>query len=214
MNSPHATLNQARHAAPESLGQARLDAPTVPLPVMGSTAPTVRGATAVAAPAATRGSPWRRRGILAATSVAALAAASGGAFVLGAHSVPDTSTVSPPAVAPSVAGAAAPVRATPAVAAPVATKVAKPHKATATTTAKPASPTPASSYRSAHHMKGDTGAGCGQRAVTAGVFNAACSEYQGYLDPGVAAGRAPSSGDIQRQACLDGELPGVKPSQC
>jgi hypothetical protein len=33
--------------------------------------------------------------------------------------------------------------------------------------------------------------------VTAGVFNPACSEFQGYLDPGVSAGRAPNDADIQ-----------------
>ena len=45
----------------------------------------------------------------------------------------------------------------------------------------------------------DTGIGCGQRAVTSGAFNPACPEYQGYLDPGTAAGRAPTSGERQQQ---------------
>ena len=58
----------------------------------------------------------------------------------------------------------------------------------------------------------DTSAGCGGRAVARGVFNPSCSEYQGYLDPGKAAGRAPSSGDIQTQyACEKGLIPA---SQC
>lgn len=58
----------------------------------------------------------------------------------------------------------------------------------------------------------DTSAGCGRRAVARGVFNPSCSEYQGYLDPGKAAGRAPSSGDIQNEyACEQGQIPA---SQC
>jgi hypothetical protein len=54
----------------------------------------------------------------------------------------------------------------------------------------------------------DTGPGCGLRAVTSGVFNAACAEYQGYLDPGTAAGRAPTSGERQQQhLCESGRAP-------
>jgi hypothetical protein len=54
----------------------------------------------------------------------------------------------------------------------------------------------------------DTGTGCGGRAVARGVFNPACSEYQGYLDPGRAAGRAPSSGDLQHDyGCQKGYIP-------
>ncbi len=41
--------------------------------------------------------------------------------------------------------------------------------------------------------------GCGAKAMAAGKFDPSCPEYQGYLDPGESAGRAPSSGDIQRQ---------------
>jgi hypothetical protein len=54
----------------------------------------------------------------------------------------------------------------------------------------------------------DSGPGCGQRAVAAGRFDAACAEYQGYLDPGAAAGRAPTSGERQLQeACRQGWVP-------
>lgn len=73
------------------------------------------------------------------------------------------------------------------------TKVAK-HRAT-TSASKPTTTT----TKTPKHSSTSTtnGAGCGQRAVTAGVFNPSCSEYQGYLDPGLSGGRAPSSGDIQ-----------------
>lgn len=56
--------------------------------------------------------------------------------------------------------------------------------------------------------KADTGPGCGGRAVARGVFNPACAEYQGYLDPGRAAGRQPSSGDLQTEyGCEKGYIP-------
>lgn len=59
-----------------------------------------------------------------------------------------------------------------------------------------------------HSERNDTGAGCGRRAVTAGTFNPSCDEYQGYLDPGTAAGCAPSSGDVQQQwGCQQGYIP-------
>jgi hypothetical protein len=54
----------------------------------------------------------------------------------------------------------------------------------------------------------DTGPGCGRRAVGRGVFNSACTEYQGYLDPGRAAGREPSSSDLQHDdGCQKGYIP-------
>ena len=64
--------------------------------------------------------------------------------------------------------------------------------------------------------------GCGQRAVTVGKFDPSCAEYQGYLDPGTAAGRAPTSGEIQhaygcqqgyisRSECTQRELATGKP---
>ncbi|MDD7942560.1 hypothetical protein PHK61_29525 [Actinomycetospora lutea] len=50
--------------------------------------------------------------------------------------------------------------------------------------------------------------GCGPRAVSAGRFDASCDEYQGYLDPGTSAGRAPTSGDLQTQwGCEQGYIP-------
>lgn len=81
---------------------------------------------------------------------------------------------------------------------------AAPAVATSLTTTATPSPTsrthenPARPTRS-RRPAADTGIGCGQRAVTAGAFNPACPEYQGYLDPGTAAGRAPTSGERQRQ---------------
>lgn len=78
---------------------------------------------------------------------------------------------------------------------------------TRTTTTKSTKAAAPSSTRS-RSSSADTGPGCGQRAVARGVFNPSCAEYQGYLDPGKAAGRAPSSGDLQTQyACEQGQLP-------
>jgi len=40
-----------------------------------------------------------------------------------------------------------------------------------------------------------------------GKFDPACEEYQGYLDPGTAGGRAPTSGEIQQQNfCRSGQI--------
>lgn len=51
-------------------------------------------------------------------------------------------------------------------------------------------------------------AGCARQAMTAGRFDPACSEYQGYLDPGTVAGRGPTSGELQMQyACEQGLVP-------
>ncbi|MEJ2886226.1 hypothetical protein [Actinomycetospora aeridis] len=79
-----------------------------------------------------------------------------------------------------------------------------------------AHPTPTTSRTRASHdayrpratsTRGSS-SGCGQRAVTAGRFDASCDEYQGYLDPGTSAGRAPSSGEIQTQwGCEQGYIP-------
>jgi membrane protein involved in colicin uptake len=40
---------------------------------------------------------------------------------------------------------------------------------------------------------------CAAAAMARGKFDPNCSAYQGYLDPGTSAGRAPSSGDVQRE---------------
>ena len=51
-------------------------------------------------------------------------------------------------------------------------------------------------------------AGCAQRAMAAGQFDPSCAAYQGYLDPGTSAGRAPTSGEVQLQyACEQGLVP-------
>jgi hypothetical protein len=79
----------------------------------------------------------------------------------------------------------------------------EPEAAAAATAAAPAALTA---------TRADTGSGCGLRAVTAGAFNPACSDYQGYLDPGTTAGRAPTSGERQQQQlCETGRAP---KSQC
>ncbi len=55
---------------------------------------------------------------------------------------------------------------------------------------------------------GDNRPGCAARAMAQGTFNPACSEYQGYLDPGTAGGRAQTSGEIQQQTlCRSGQIP-------
>lgn len=52
-----------------------------------------------------------------------------------------------------------------------------------------------------------SGGDCAQQAMTAGQFDPSCSAYQGYLDPGTSAGRAPTSGEIQMQyACEQGMI--------
>lgn len=57
----------------------------------------------------------------------------------------------------------------------------------------------------------DTAPGCGGRAVGASVFNPACTEYQGHLDPGTRGGRAPSSGELQTQyGCEQGYITGAQ----
>jgi hypothetical protein len=58
------------------------------------------------------------------------------------------------------------------------------------------------------NVGGDDQPGCAARAMERGNFDSACSEYQGYLDPGTAGGRAPTSGEIQQQTlCRRGEIP-------
>lgn len=50
--------------------------------------------------------------------------------------------------------------------------------------------------------------GCGRAAVASGTFDPSCSEYQGYLDPGEAGGRAQTSGESQLEwACEQGTVP-------
>lgn len=44
-----------------------------------------------------------------------------------------------------------------------------------------------------------SGDDCAARAMAAGRFDPSCSGYQGYLDPGTSAGRAPTSGETQMQ---------------
>ncbi|MCO7193321.1 hypothetical protein [Pseudonocardia sp. McavD-2-B] len=49
---------------------------------------------------------------------------------------------------------------------------------------------------------------CAQRAMAAGRFDPSCPAYQGYLDPGSSAGRAPTSGETQLQfLCQKGLVP-------
>jgi hypothetical protein len=41
-----------------------------------------------------------------------------------------------------------------------------------------------------------------------GQFDPTCPDYQGYLDPGTAGGRAPTSGETQMQyGCQQGYIP-------
>ncbi|GAA4963905.1 hypothetical protein WHI96_19205 [Pseudonocardia tropica] len=53
-----------------------------------------------------------------------------------------------------------------------------------------------------------SGDDCAARAMAAGRFDPSCSAYQGYLDPGTSAGRAPTSGETQMQyLCERGLVP-------
>jgi hypothetical protein len=110
-------------------------------------------------------------------------------------------------VVPVTAPVVAPTTASPAPPAP--TRTASPsNSGTATRSAAPtkrsrtAKPKPATRRTTS----------CAERAMQAGRFDPSCSEYQGYLDPGTAAGREPTSGEIQMQyACEQGLVPR---SQC
>jgi hypothetical protein len=131
--------------------------------------------------------------------VAALAAA--GVFLVG-MAVGGWTSPPTPVTAPALPVAAPPI--VPASAPPPAATTTSP---TSTSHTSPAS-THQTTTRTTVRPAADTGAGCGHRAVARGVFNPACSEYQGYLDPGRAAGRAPSSGDLQHDdGCQKGYIP-------
>ena len=122
-------------------------------------------------------------------------------------------TTTPPVTTPSPTTTAPPapvVTTTEPVVEPTYESTAEPTYTDETTTEPTQGPEPCSGYdRCGAGPLVDDGPGCGPRAVAAGVFNAACSEYQGYLDPGVRGGRAPSSGDIMtKYACDQGQLSG------
>ncbi|WP_433030649.1 hypothetical protein [Actinomycetospora sp. CA-053990] len=139
---------------------------------------------------------------LASTVIGILAAA----VVVLTSAAPDVALVASPvapaaAVAPVAPGTVVPAE-------PVTTAPASSPKAAPATTRSRTSDeheTPSTSSRAGARS---SGAGCGQRAVSAGEFNPSCSEYQGYLDPGRAGGRAPSSGDLQTEwGCEQGYIP-------
>jgi len=139
---------------------------------------------------------------LASTVIGILTAA----VVVLTSAAPDVALVASP-VAP--AAAVAPVApGTVVTADPVTTAATTSPKAAQATTRSRTSvedETPSASSRSTTRS---SGAGCGQRAVSVGEFNSSCSEYQGYLDPGRAGGRAPSSGDLQTEwGCEQGYIP-------
>jgi hypothetical protein len=95
---------------------------------------------------------------------------------------------------------------TPRVSTTTSTPTTSPKPAVATTTTRPKAVVTTAPVRRKTSSPGS--AGCGQRAVTAGTFNPSCREYQGYLDPGTAGGRAPSSGELQLQyLCQTGQAP-------
>lgn len=77
--------------------------------------------------------------------------------------------------------------------------------------ATPTTPTSSTSVAPPQSGLGDNQPGCAARAMAQGTFNPACSEYQGYLDPGTAGGRAPTSGEIQREnLCRSGRIPSTE----
>ncbi len=93
------------------------------------------------------------------------------------------------------------------------TAAAAPSTSAAATTSAAASSAPAAvapvpSTSARLDVNGDSKPGCAARAMAKGIFNPACDEYQGYLDPGTAGGREPTSGEIQRQTlCRAGAIP-------
>ncbi len=114
-----------------------------------------------------------------------------------------TSPAAPPPVV-----AAAPVSTTPALTTAMPTTPPTPAPTAATTRPKPIVKSTTAAKATAKNSSKFSSTGCAQRAVTAGKFNPSCQEYQGYLDPGTAGGRAPSSGNTQLQyACQTGQAP-------
>ncbi|MCD2187788.1 hypothetical protein [Actinomycetospora soli] len=106
-------------------------------------------------------------------------------------------------------GAPAPVAVAPPSSAPPSTTTITPPPTTTTARASRTISKPVTKPTTTRATtKADTAPGCGGRAVARGVFNPACAEYQGYLDPGRAAGRQPSSGDLQTEyGCEKGYIP-------
>jgi hypothetical protein len=79
---------------------------------------------------------------------------------------------------------------------------------TSPATSAPVAAAPAPTTTAKLGVDDDSLPGCAARAMAKGIFNPACDEYQGYLDPGTAGGREPTSGEIQRQnLCRTGQLP-------
>jgi hypothetical protein len=197
-----------RHAAPETD-----DAPTASLtdaepddaPVTTSEADPGRaelatGHSRTSGPHAAHRAARPRRRLIAMVAVAAAAAA--GIFVAGMMAA------GPVTPMPTPMPAAIPVAAPPIL--PTATTPTSTTRTTTgrTTTSSTRTRATVTSARTVTRPAADTGTGCGHRAVARGVFNAACAEYQGYLDPGRAAGRAPSSGDLQHDdGCQKGYIP-------
>jgi hypothetical protein len=148
--------------------------------------------------------PSRRRLVVTIAVAAAAAGAFFAAWMMTAGSPAPTPTSAPvlPVAAPPIVPS--PTTATSSTAGTTTARVAT----SSTRSSTRATTTAARATRTA----ADTGPGCGQRAVSRGVFNPACSEYEGYLDPGRAAGRQPSSSDLQHDdGCQKGYIP---KSQC
>jgi hypothetical protein len=141
----------------------------------------------------------RRRLLMTVVVAVAAAGAIFAAGMMAAGSAPPAPTAAP--VLPAVAPPILPSPATPTTASPTA------RTTTALTTVSSSRSSTRTSAR-ATRPTADTSPGCGHRAVARGVFNPACSEYQGYLDPGRAAGRQPSSSDLQHDdGCQKGYIP-------
>ncbi len=127
-----------------------------------------------------------------------------GALTAGAIAVAVTPSDAEPVVVAPVP-AAAPVITPPApavVPAPARTAEASPTRSAAPST------TTKRSRTAAPRTKTRSSTSCADAAMQAGQFDPSCSQYQGYLDPGTAAGREPTSGEIQAQyACEQGLIP-------
>ncbi len=147
----------------------------------------------------------RYRTKLALIAAAVVIALGGGGYAI-AQTVPATAAVSPLTTTGTAAAITAP-RTIPTATPGQATTTTAPaaHRAPATTTRKPA---PQITQAPRKSRTTTSTAGCARRAMAAGKFNPSCPEYQGYLDPGTAGSRAPTSGELQQAyGCKMGYIP-------
>ncbi len=166
------------------------------LPAVNPAAPLTAAASSPAPRHAVPPRSWPRGAAMAIGLLAVLVAVAAGSYLVGSEHHGVALTAAPAAAPLPPARPVGPVA--PVIAVPTGTPALATQHAAATTTAKPVARATATRPATAVTVsKVDTGSGCGLRAVMAGKFNPACAEFQGYLDPGVSAGRGPNDTDIQ-----------------